>query len=141
MKIITKELVDKLPKNHDLLQYKEIDPQNINNSIYILQDEQKITIYDRTYTDLHNPGEILGVQDHINRTGNNPLIGNQKKLNIDFIDMNNTYKRKPPFVITDCCGEKLNFNYSYPSHYLCNISILAKAMGLQSVSAYLVNMP
>ena len=141
MKIITKELAEKLPLNHKFLQYEQVNPQKKNNIINILKNRTIITVYDRTSTSLFNVGEILGVKDHINRTGNNPLIGNQKKLNIDFIDMNNTYKRKPPFVITDCCGEKLNFNYSYPSHYLCNISILAKAMGLQSVSAYLVNMP
>ena len=79
------------------------------------------------------------VKDHINRTGQNPLRGKQKKLNIDFIDMSNLYKYNKNAVITDCCGQKLNLNYSYPNHYLCNISIIARASGVKEISGYLIN--
>ena len=51
------------------------------------------------------------------------------------------YKYGQNFVKTDCCGKKLNRQYSYPSHYLCNIAILAKASGIKKISAFLVNIP
>ena len=84
---------------------------------------------------------IIKVKDHINRTGENPLISHQKKLNIEFIDITKIYKIEKNAVNTDCCGKKLNKKYTYPSHYLCNISILAKAMGIKKISAFLVNIP
>ena len=40
-------------------------------------------------------GELVNVKNHINRTCQHPLIGLQKKLNIDFIDIRNIYKNVP----------------------------------------------
>ena len=139
MKIITKQLAERLSPSHQLLQLTTIDPQDIKTLTIFLSKIKIITIYDYTTTMNHPRGEIIGVKDHINRTGTNPLIGNQKKLNIDFIDIGKTYKRKKNYIVTNCCGAKINLKYEYPSHYLCNISILAMAMGIENISAYLVN--
>ena len=141
MKIITKELATKLPSNHELLQYEKIDPQQTNCIIHILKKTQPITVYDQTYTKLCREGKIIGVKDHINRTGTNPLIGYTKKLNIDFIDIQKIYKHNKKNITTDCCGNELNLQYSYPSHYLCNIALIARAMKYKNITAYLVNLP
>ena len=135
MKIITKELAEKLPLNHKFLQYEQVNPQKKNNIINILKNRTIITVYDRTSTSLFNVGEILGVKDHINRTGTNPLIKNQNFFNIDFIDIQKTYKTDKNYVITDCCGNELNLQYSYPSHYLCNIAIIVRAMKYKNIQA------
>tara|TARA_Y100000590_G_scaffold123768_1_gene141626 strand:- start:7812 stop:8237 length:426 start_codon:yes stop_codon:yes gene_type:complete len=141
MKIITKELVKRLPLNHSFLQYKVVDLQKTKNIIQILRESQNITIYERTYMPQLKEGKIIGVKDHINRTGTNPLIGRQKELNIDFIDIQKIYKKEKNQIITNCCGKKLNSQYLYASHYLCNIAYIARALQYNNITAYLVNTP
>ena len=141
MKIITQQLAEDIPKNHALLANQVVNPQNFEELFQTLRTVQNLTVYDITKTKAHPPKSIIKVKDHINRTGENPLISHQKKLNIDFIDITKIYKIEKNAVNTDCCGKKLNKKYTYPSHYLCNISILAKAMGIKKISAFLVNIP
>ena len=141
MKIITHQLAEKLPRYHDLLSNQTINPLDYSALYLILKEAKQLAIYDTTTTQNHPPNAIISVNDHINRTGKNPLIGNQKKLSIDFIDITRLYQRKKNGVNTNCCGNELNEKYSYPSHYLCNISILAKAIGIQKIAAFLVNSP
>ena len=139
MKIITQQLANKLPKNHELLSNLELNPQNYLVIHHVLKEAKQVTIYDLTITKEHPVETIINVNDHINRTGNNPLIGRQKELNIDFTNINKLYKSEQNSIKTDCCGKTLNLRYPYPSHYLCNISILAKAIGIPKISAFLVN--
>ena len=139
MKIITQQLADKLPKNHDLLSNLALNPQDYFAIQSALKDLKQITIYDITTTKKHPYKTIINVNDHINRTGNNPLIGHQKELGINFTNINKLYKNEQNSIKTDCCGKTLNLRYPYPSHYLCNISILAKALGILQISAFLVN--
>ena len=141
MILITKQLADKLPLNHKLLLNKVVNPLDYSALYLIITKAQQIVVYDATKTKSFPPGAIISVYDHINRTGNNPLIGNQKKHEIDFIDITRVYNRKKIAVKTDCCGKKLNKKYLYPSHYLCIISIMAKACGINKTSAFLVNIP
>ena len=84
------------------------------------------------------PGEIIQVQDHINRTGTNVLMGRQKPLGIDFIDMTNIYQNQQYSIITDCCGETLNNKYEYPSHYICHITTLAHALKIKNIYGFLI---
>tara|TARA_B100000315_G_C14476791_1_gene541012 strand:- start:430 stop:855 length:426 start_codon:yes stop_codon:yes gene_type:complete len=139
MKIITQQLSEKLPKDHELQLNQTVNPQDFLTLYSLLNEAKQLTVYDITTTPKRPIGTIISVSDHFNRTGNNILIGNQKKLDIDFIDITKLYKIEQNAVNTDCCGKKLNRRYSYPSHFLCNISILAKALGVQKISAYLVN--
>ena len=141
MKIITQQLADKLPKNHKLLSNLALNPQDYLAIHTILKEAQQLTVYDITTTKEHPVETIINVNDHINRTGNNPLIGRQKELGIDFTNINKLYKSEQYSIKTDCCGKTLNPRYPYPSHYLCNISILAKAIGIPKISAFLVNIP
>ncbi len=139
MKIITQQLADKLSSCHKLLSNQVINPQDYITTHSILINAQELTIYDITNSKKHPYEEILSVKDHINRTGNNPLIGHQKELDVVFTDITKLYNNKPNAVQTDCCGKKLNRQYPYPSHYLCNISIIAKTIGIQKISAFLIN--
>jgi len=139
MKIITQQLAKKLPRDHKLLSNQTVNPQDYSTLYSLLSKAQQLTIYDITSTKKHSHETIFSVTDHINRTGNNPLIGHQIELGIDFIDITKLYLKEQNSVITDCCGKELNRKYLYPSHYLCNITILAKALDIQKISAYLVN--
>jgi len=103
------------------------------------QNISKLNIYDVTETLLQNSGKIFMVNGHINKTGNNILINNQNILNIDFIDLKELYTQNKKGIITTCCGKKLNSKYQYPTHYLCNISILARAMKIKTINAFLYN--
>ena len=99
----------------------------------------EITIYDITYEEQKKHLSKIHVNDHVNRTGSNPLIGRQKHFNIDFIDIKNTYINNPDGVTTFCCGKKLNKKLPNPSHYLCHISIICKALMIEKISGILIN--
>ena len=139
MTIITSQLAEKIQEDHSLLLNIIVNPLDFSALYSLLKEKKELTIYDITTTTKHPQETIISVNDHINKTGNNPLIGNQKELNIDFVDITNLYKRKQNGVITVCCGNTLNTKYKYPSSYLCNISIIARAIGTQKISAFLLN--
>ena len=139
MKLITTELIKKIPKEHKAIQYFVINLQDIEKIIQVLKNKKKIEVYDFTISSKLEKLQIIPVNDHINRTGKNPLITRQKELKIDFLDSAKLYKQKKKGITTDCCGEKLNRNYLFPSHYLSNISLIAKALKINEFSAYLIN--
>ena len=85
MKIITQQLAEDIPKNHALLANQVVNPQNFAELFKVLRAVQNLTVYDITKTKAHPPKSIIKVKDHINRTGENPLISHQKKLNIEFV--------------------------------------------------------
>ena len=114
--------------------------RNIFEEIKNLNPNQ-INIYDQTYSLKHKQGELIGVGDHINKTGNNPLIGNQHKLNQQFIDISKLYGGSEG-VTTTCLGkdfEDHKKNHEYPSTHICQVSIVVKALGKSKVKGFLIN--
>ena len=79
---------------------------------------------------------MLPVNDHINRIGHNPFIGNQQNYNIDFINIENIYKQHPNGVTTNSCGNQQMIE-PHPSTHLANIAILAHLLGY-TINAHLV---
>jgi len=119
----------------------KVNPEKFK-SLYKLLYSQNITelnITDVTYSKNTPTGSIIQVKDHINKTGSNPLIGRQALLEIDFIDMTGAYSFENNAVITVCCGEKLNKNYKYPSHFLCHITMLAHVFKIPTIRGFLYN--
>jgi len=139
LKFITKQLKKNLPIHHKLLSCEIIDPKKIKESINKIKNHKTIIIYDLTTTKQQKHLKKIPVNDHINRTGKNPLINKQDFLNIDFLDIGSSYVKKEKGIITNCCGEQLKSQHLYPSHFLCNIIILAKALKIQECHAYLIN--
>ena len=101
--------------------------------------EEEISVYDITQNSKLEKKTYLPVNDHINCTGSNPLVGRQKKLGIDFVDMTNVYKQRDDGIITHSCGGKLNHKFKYPSHYLAHFIILARTFKFKAIAAYLIN--
>ena len=141
MNIITEQLANKLPKDSELQKYNIVNPTNFNQLHQLLKSNKidEIHITDATTSTKKEPGTIIPVQNHINRTGTNILTRRQKLLGIDFIDMTNLYQTKKNSIITDCCGESLNNKYEYPSHYICHITTLALAMNIKKIYGFLYN--
>ena len=121
----------------------KINPNNIVATIRILKtlEQHPIEVYDITHNRHMPQDQKIVVKDHINQTGNNPLIGIQSQFSEPFIDISNTYDVDDG-VITACLGPHYNKHknqHAYPSTYLCYISILAKAIGIKKINATLIN--
>ena len=141
LRVITKQLSKKLPLENKLQKLTNISHDNFE-SIYKLIHSKKITelhVTDATYSNKIPKGKTVQVKDHINKTGSSILIGKQALLNIDFIDMAETYSFEKKAIITVCCGETLNQNFDYPSHFLCHITILAHALKIPTIKGFLYN--
>ena len=118
-----------------------VDFSDFDDCINCLHKLKKETllIYDITENKNFNHEEIIPINDQINCTGSNPLVGRQQKLGIDFVDMSRLYEYTPKGVVTHSCGEKLNLQFEFPSHYLAHIVILARAKKFKNISAWLIN--
>ena len=141
MKIITEQLAEHLPQDHELKKQNIVNPTNFNHLYQLLISSKidEIIVIDSTKNHKFKQGTILPIHDHINRTGTNILRGKQLFLGIDFIDITNIYAKNINGIITDCCGKNLNQNYEYPSHYICHITTLACAMNINNIQGFLYN--
>ena len=141
IKIITKELSESLPKNHFLQKNKVINPNNFEKiyNLFNTATKRELCVYDATISTKIEQYAILQIKDHINNTGTNILIGKQIFLNIDFIDQSNLYTHNQNSIIAFCCGKTLKKDKEYPSHYLCHITTLARAMNFNKIIGYLCN--
>ena len=134
MIIITKEAVNaKKEILHDIV-------ADINNIKKLKKDLSRIKkntpikIYDLGLIEKKSQ-EIIEVQDHLNKTGINPIIGSDE---IDFKDISKLYKSKKG-IVTTCCGKRLNLNYKNPSHFLCIFSVLVFYLGFTNISGFIIN--
>ena len=99
-----------------------------------------VHIYDITETKDKNT--LLCVSEHINFSGTNPLIGNQKHIDKPFIDISDLYTKNKDHlsVVTSALGsryKKEKNNFQYPSTYLCHIAIMARATGKTKITGIL----
>lgn len=141
LKLITNQLMEKISQKVDFLDYITVNPASFNN-IYSILNKNKpknLTVIDATINYDYEKGTIFKVNDHINKTGMSILRGKQQFLKIDFIDISNLYLKSKKGIITQCCGQSLDTKKVFPSHYLCQVTILAKALKIDSIKAYLYN--
>jgi len=140
--IIVTEEVKKIIKNKKIKIKEDLvyNKKTINKLINI--KNKRIIIYDITYCESKN--KILKINDHINKTGENPIIGNQKKLKTDFIDITKIYKESRNGVITTSVGKKgfkkIKKKIECPSTEICNIAILCKVLNLRKIEGRLINL-
>ena len=139
--IITKQLSELIPPNHKLQKYLSIDPTNFlaMYNLFKTATDKGLCIYDATTSKNLKYGQTVRIIDHINNTGTNILIGQQKTLKIDFTDLTNFYFHNQKGVITTCCGKNVNIEKEYPCHYLCHPATLARAMQFKKITGYLYN--
>ena len=91
-----------------------------------LQNTNSVTLYDTTYRIKKKQGVQAYVNDHINQTGENPLI---KCSPIQFINLTDLYKTSKKGITTTSLGNKYQQEkkkHEFPSTSLCHIAILCK---------------
>jgi len=135
-----------------LIQKKQLDikydieylktKKNIINRLINTQ-KQQVTIYDITHNKKTPPLSQIQINNHINKTGENPLRGKQKRLNIGFLDITKIYKKEEGEVITTTSlGKKYNKHKQKektPSTYMSNIAILCLAAKIENIKGVLIN--
>ena len=127
--------MEKISQKVDFLDYITVNPASFNN-IYSILNKNKpknLTVIDATINYDYEKGTIFKVNDHINKTGMSILRGKQQLLKIDFIDISYLYLKSKQGIITQCCGQSLDTKEVFPSHYLCQVTILAKALKIDSI--------
>ena len=104
---------------------------------------QEVLIYDITATKKFPKKEIFYVNDHVNKTGKNPLITTKNPPG--FIDMSKTYIKNKEGITTTCLGESFNTQKSktpYPSTEMCHIAIWYKSLKpTVKIKGFLINSP
>ena len=130
-----------MPKNHPLKKNEVVDPTNFIKiyNLFNITTDRELCVFDATISTKIKKHETIQVKDHINNTGTNILIGHQKTLEIDFIDLTDLYINNQQSIITDCCGKTHNLNKEYPSQYLCHVTTLARAMKFNKIMGFLYN--
>ena len=139
IKIFTKELAESklFPESQFIIVDAEDNDSLIHHMLNIKNSTNSIEIWDLTKG--YNSGDIIEVSDHINKTGSNPLFGNQQKLGIDFPDITNLYQTKTG-VVTSCHGKRFSeTDEKNSSTWICHISIVARAIGIQNIHGKLVS--
>ena len=120
--IITEEVKKrKLIKKHNHC-YKK------NTNLAIIEQQilkaKEIIIYEKTET--KEKIKKFNINDHINKTGENPL---RKIKPLEFLDICNLYTKEKQGIITTCLGKKYNKekkHHPYPSTFISSIAILCK---------------
>ena len=118
-----------------------VDFSNFEECIALLNtiNNKSVMFYDLTVNKTFDHETIFSVRDHINCTGSNPLVGKQKKQNIEFVDMTSVYQCSGDGVITHSCGNILDVRFEYPSYYLAHIVIIARALKFKNIGSGLIN--
>jgi len=117
----------------------DLKPQKIYNKLKKIKRGTEIHVFDKTKKNIHKK---TPVSDHINKTGENPLIEIQKK-EIDFIDLTGAYKQKnEKKIITTSLGkkyEKEKNNYDFPSSYMAHIIIVLRYLKHKNIQGWLIS--
>jgi len=142
LKLINKQIKGSLITGDTLEKY------NFSNYIKLhklfLKHKELITtieIYDITFNTKHKEQQVFAINDHINRIGENPFIGQQNFFNIDFINVEKIYLQTNTGITTTSCGNRYKQQkklYLFPSTYIANISALAH-IHQYKVKGFLVN--
>ena len=105
-----------------------------------LVKNRKIEIWGATATK-DKLEKVYEVKDHINFSGNNPLIGQQQNIKTNFPDISNLYENTKNGIITTTRGKYFlkDKNYKYPTQYFCYFAIMARAIGVKKIKGYLIN--
>jgi len=97
---------------------------------------QAIYIYDLGF---NNTKKIIPINNHINKTGSNPLCG---EIKTTFYDITNIYQQQEKGKIAECFGlhEPIkNNNKHVQARFLCHHTIAAYCAGFKKIFAYIID--
>ena len=116
--------------------------KNLVETIRSLDKSVKIIIIDKTFCPKSTNLKRLYVNNHVNKSGENPLRGKQEIAESPFFDITSLYLQKNKGVVTTGLGKKYldeRKKNKYPSTYLVSIAILCKALGFSKIEGQLIN--
>jgi len=100
-----------------------------------------LEVYDITQNNKTPQGHVFNVNDHVNKTGKNPLITTKNKPR--FIDMSNVYFKHTEGIITTSPGkhyDKQKNKTEFPSTEIALIPIWCRRFGLDvQIKGFLIN--
>ena len=130
------ETEEKNEKNIFITKYEEI-----NKKLKAINFKNEIHVYDKTTIKKTKETKKIKVNNHINKTGLNPLV-NCGKQNIIFYDITNIYEQQKKGHIVECFGnhapQKNNAQY-IQAHFLCLHAIAAHCSGFKKIFAYIID--
>ena len=138
--LIHKDLFGAQKKTKTTFVYSCVDDKMIN---FLLKNKKKeaVLVVDKTHN--KNPKKKrFFVNNHVNKTGENPIRGKQALSKEPFFDITSVYEKKKEGIITTSLGKKyskMKKKEKYPSTYLSNIVILCKALGFNKITGLLIN--
>ena len=115
---------------------------SINNIIKSpINKRDNIFIYDKTYIEKNKDKKIIYINNHINKSGESPLLKTFKKEK-KFYDITQIYKQHPLGVVASCLGnryEKSKTKHKYPCPKLPLVAALLYVYGFKNIYGRLIN--
>lgn len=142
--IITEELYNAVPDIKKKLKLKNITiTQKTSNPFKKIKLKTKASIYIYDISKNHkpnNPISIIPINNHINKTGVNPLRRKANKK-IQFYDITEIYQQSPKGKIAACYGNKNPSQIKtkqIPAGYLCYFSVIARLFYSEKVYGFVI---
>tara|TARA_B110000116_G_C16644028_1_gene494196 strand:- start:425 stop:880 length:456 start_codon:yes stop_codon:yes gene_type:complete len=138
--LIHRDLFKKEEESKEVFVYSCVN-ENIINFLLKVKDKKQITIIDKTFCD-KNKNKEWHVNNHVNKTGENPLRGRQSLSVEPFFDITRLYSFLPKGVTTTSWGHNyktMKNKNQHPSTYMSNLAILCKAVGFKEITGILIN--
>ena len=104
--------------------------------------KERVCLYDQTYIKDKKEKEILHINNHINKSGTNPLLINKQK-DIEFYDITQIYQQKTEGIITTCLGKRYENNKkeeTNPSAFFAYFAIYLHITGYSKITGRLINL-
>jgi len=136
---ITQEANNKINKKIFMLENAVVLPKK---SIHFFKKQENknepIYLYDIGF---NKKETLFPINNHINKTGSNPLCNyNNKK--IIFYDITNIYRKQKNGYIAECFGDSLPIKTKkeyLPTRFLCHHTIAAYCAGFKQIFAYIID--
>ena len=138
--LIHRDLLDKKKETLKTRAFTSVDKDLVR---FLLKENNKntIKIIDKTFCKNKKYKEFV-VNNHVNKTGENPIRGNQALSKQPFFDITSLYLKSTKGIITTSLGKqyiKMKNKVEHPSTYMSNVAILCKALGFKKIKGVLIN--
>ncbi len=140
IKIIHQDLFVKKEEETMVFVFSCVDKKMIE--FLLNKDRNKtISIIDKTFYKNKKIAKTY-VNNHVNKTGENPMRANQAISISPFFDITSLYLQSKAGITTTSLGNKyfeMKNKTQHPSTYMSNVAILCRALGFKKIKGILIN--
>lgn len=138
--LIHRDLLDKKKETIKTRTFTLVDKYLVR---FLLKANNKntIKIIDKTFCKNKKYKEFV-VNNHVNKTGENPRRGNQALSKQPFFDITSLYLKSTQGITTTSLGKqyfKMKNKAEYLSTHMSNVAISCKALGFKKTKGVLIN--